>query len=535
MLHLADLVVADRQVALPPGVARIGGGQLLGDRDAGLVARERGLQIALGLLHFADLFMADRQVALPPGIARIGRDQLLADRDAGLVARERRLQVAMGSLQVADHFVDDRQLALPPGVARIGGGQLLGDRDAGHVARERRLQVALGLLHAADHCVAGRQVALPPGVARIGGGQLLGDRDAGLVARERRLQVALGLLQVADHCVAGRQVALPPGAGRCILKRSHRGCAHPLVVPTSFFGVAGQSRQVACIPQGVEVAGLLRQGELQSPEGKTHVFRAQQRSLLPVELGGTLSRPAGTLRCVKGIAPEQRNGIRRVSLFQQRCRALVSRRRCGRRGGLGHRLHGRCQRLDLTGLGLSVSLQAPQPIVLLAIGTFDIDQRFRGPPDLRGHLCITARIDGDHRLPGGIDCHTARPLRVRHLRGRSRPSGRQACRCGKRQHVGQRGGDPIHLGAPCLTVTRAASAALTATPPPAAWALWLADGVGTEAVMRVAANAGSAPTATWASPVALTAVPPLAMADCVTAGPGAATTGVLVGSVFGTK
>ena len=70
-LHVPDLVVAGREVALPLGVVWIAGGLLVANSERGLKALEGGGAVALGNLHVADLLIADREVALPLGIARI--------------------------------------------------------------------------------------------------------------------------------------------------------------------------------------------------------------------------------------------------------------------------------------------------------------------------------------------------------------------------------------------------------------------------------------------------------------------------------
>jgi hypothetical protein len=75
--------VRDRKVALPAGVARVGFGQMLGNRERGLVAGQRRRQIVLRLLHVADLVVRDRQVALPAGVARVGFGQTLGNREQG--------------------------------------------------------------------------------------------------------------------------------------------------------------------------------------------------------------------------------------------------------------------------------------------------------------------------------------------------------------------------------------------------------------------------------------------------------------------
>ena len=54
-LHVADLVVRYRQVALPSGVAGVGLRQALPDGETRLIGGQRGGQSALRHLHVADL------------------------------------------------------------------------------------------------------------------------------------------------------------------------------------------------------------------------------------------------------------------------------------------------------------------------------------------------------------------------------------------------------------------------------------------------------------------------------------------------
>ena len=66
---------ADGEVALPLGVAGVGGGELVGDVLGGGVGLERAWQVALGLAHVAEPVPADREVALPLGVAGVARRQ----------------------------------------------------------------------------------------------------------------------------------------------------------------------------------------------------------------------------------------------------------------------------------------------------------------------------------------------------------------------------------------------------------------------------------------------------------------------------
>ncbi len=62
------LHVADRQIPLPAGVARIGFGEAVQDFARAFEVFERSAKIALCDLNVANLGVADRQIALPLGI-----------------------------------------------------------------------------------------------------------------------------------------------------------------------------------------------------------------------------------------------------------------------------------------------------------------------------------------------------------------------------------------------------------------------------------------------------------------------------------
>jgi hypothetical protein len=84
---------------------------------------------------------AHAHVALPLGIARIGGGELATDRKALLVSRERPRLVARRKPHLADRAEERAHVALPLGIARIGGGELATDRKAlvtmNHVGRRR--------------------------------------------------------------------------------------------------------------------------------------------------------------------------------------------------------------------------------------------------------------------------------------------------------------------------------------------------------------------------------------------------------------
>ena len=76
-LHVADLVVADREIALPARIAGVGLRQALANGEAVGIGFQRGFEIALRHLHVADLVVADREIALPARIAGVGLRQAL--------------------------------------------------------------------------------------------------------------------------------------------------------------------------------------------------------------------------------------------------------------------------------------------------------------------------------------------------------------------------------------------------------------------------------------------------------------------------
>ena len=60
-----------------------------------LIGFQRGGQIALRHLHVADLLVGHRQIALPVGIGRVSRDQILHDLEGVVGCGERAFGVAL--------------------------------------------------------------------------------------------------------------------------------------------------------------------------------------------------------------------------------------------------------------------------------------------------------------------------------------------------------------------------------------------------------------------------------------------------------
>ena len=93
--------------------------------EAVAVGLERLVELALRHQHVADLVVGDRQIALPLRVAAIGGGEALADGEAVAVGLERLVELALRHQHVADLVVRDRQIALPLRVAAIGGGEAL--------------------------------------------------------------------------------------------------------------------------------------------------------------------------------------------------------------------------------------------------------------------------------------------------------------------------------------------------------------------------------------------------------------------------
>ena len=60
--------VTNGQAALPAGISGVGGGEALSDRVRGLIALERGGEIALSLEHAANPLVRGGEVALPEAL-----------------------------------------------------------------------------------------------------------------------------------------------------------------------------------------------------------------------------------------------------------------------------------------------------------------------------------------------------------------------------------------------------------------------------------------------------------------------------------
>jgi hypothetical protein len=97
LLHAANLIIGDREIALPSCVAGIGVREALSNRETIRVRFERGRKVALRLLHAAKLFIGDREIALPESIAGVGVREALSNRETIRVRFERGGKVALRS------------------------------------------------------------------------------------------------------------------------------------------------------------------------------------------------------------------------------------------------------------------------------------------------------------------------------------------------------------------------------------------------------------------------------------------------------
>ena len=135
--------MTDRQVALGAGVVGV-----VGEPACDLVACAKGRQrlpIAAGRRQeIADLVVADHEVASRLAVVLIGGGELLANLQASPIGRERVLALAQLSERVADQVVAHRQVALPFGGIRDHGQETLQDVARLSCRRECGIGVALG-------------------------------------------------------------------------------------------------------------------------------------------------------------------------------------------------------------------------------------------------------------------------------------------------------------------------------------------------------------------------------------------------------
>ena len=106
-----DPIEARGEVALPPGVGRVGLGQSAHHVLRLAEGRQRSHEVALGAQDVPDLVQAHGEVALPPGVGRGARHEAFADGQAFLKAAQGGAQVALGHGKVAAELQPQGALA----------------------------------------------------------------------------------------------------------------------------------------------------------------------------------------------------------------------------------------------------------------------------------------------------------------------------------------------------------------------------------------------------------------------------------------
>ena len=93
-------------------------GERFGNGERGAVGRKRAVAIALREQHVADPVMADREVALPFGVGGIAAGERFGNGERGTVGRKRAVAIALREQHVADPVMADREVALVAGATR---------------------------------------------------------------------------------------------------------------------------------------------------------------------------------------------------------------------------------------------------------------------------------------------------------------------------------------------------------------------------------------------------------------------------------
>src|SRR5436190_1581718 len=94
--------MADSEVVLPASIAGVLFGKLLDNCKAVAVALERASQITLRTLHLADFIIARREIALPGGRLR---GKTLPDRQREPVPSKRGLQIAAVEFNISKQLL----------------------------------------------------------------------------------------------------------------------------------------------------------------------------------------------------------------------------------------------------------------------------------------------------------------------------------------------------------------------------------------------------------------------------------------------
>ena len=171
--------------------------QPLGDGKAVAVGLEGASKVALRHLHVANLLVGHRQIALPVGVAGIGLRQPLSDGEAVAVGLERaaRSPCATCTSPIRRTTPTDR---VAGGVAGIGLRQPLGDGEIVAVGLERAGKVALLHLHVANFWYDTDRSRCQPALPGSDCASRSSDGKAVAVGLERAGQVALLHLHVAN-------------------------------------------------------------------------------------------------------------------------------------------------------------------------------------------------------------------------------------------------------------------------------------------------------------------------------------------------
>ena len=303
--YVADPFVAGRQVALPLGIAGVARCEGLTDGEAGLIGVGRAREVPLLPANVADPRVVDREVALPQGVAGVARHEGLTDGERDLIGVECARQVPLRRAHVADPGVAYREVALPIGIAGVARREGLGDGEAGLIGVERPRQVPLRRAHVADLAVAGREDSLPRRVAGVARHEGFADGKAGPIGVERAPQISLRQAHIADLGVADREVSL----GVRLLRRAghpqFRRVLHAPVGVERPRGVAGQHMEVADVGQDPDAGAPRRVGNVERRDSDM-----LRRSLFEGRDGGRVPEP-GALHAGPG---GQRAGLRHGAL-----------------------------------------------------------------------------------------------------------------------------------------------------------------------------------------------------------------------------
>ena len=95
-----------------------------------LIGFEGCVAVASGGADVADLVIADGEIALPFGVVGVARRERFAMSSASLIGFERAVAVAACGADVADRVIADGEIALPFGVVGVARRELLCNLEA---------------------------------------------------------------------------------------------------------------------------------------------------------------------------------------------------------------------------------------------------------------------------------------------------------------------------------------------------------------------------------------------------------------------